>query len=103
MSKLMEKRNSPRAKKRTKERGSWGFGIDGKEVEVEGVMKRKHDKDGNITKEKFRADSKDDRKMFRQIDKNEKKRRKTNKKRKISDGTNTDEFLFGEWGPSSVT
>ena len=103
MSKLMEKRNSPRAKRRTKERGSWLFGIDGKEVAVEGTMKRKRDKEGNIQKQKFRASSKDDRKMFRQIDKNEKNRRKANKKRKVSDRTNADEFLFGEWGPTSVT
>ncbi len=60
-------------KKKTIQKGSWGFGIDGKEVEVEGTMKKKYDKSGNVTKEKFRAKSAKDRKMFRKIDRNEKK------------------------------
>lgn len=59
-------------KKKTIKKGSWGFGIDGKEVEVEGTMKKKYDKSGNVVKEKFRASSSKDRKMFRQIDRNEK-------------------------------
>ena len=59
--------------KKSVEKGSWGFGIDGKEVEVEGAMKRKYNKSGNVVKEKFRASSSKDRKMFRKIDRNEKK------------------------------
>ena len=36
-------------------------------------MKRKYDDEGNITKEKFRASNKEDRKMFRKIKKNKRK------------------------------
>ena len=60
-------------KKKTIQKGSWGFGIDGKEVEVEGTMKKKYDKSGNVIKEKFRPASGKDRRMFRKIDRNEKK------------------------------
>jgi len=60
-------------KKKTTEHGGWGFGIDGEEKIVEGTMKKKYDKSGNVVKEKFRADSRKDRKMFRQIDRNERK------------------------------
>ena len=31
------------------------------------------------------------------------KSKKFKKKSKMKDGTNTDEFIFGAWGPSSVT
>lgn len=57
-------------KKKSVQKGSWGFGIDGKEVEVEGTMKRKYNKSGSVVKEKFRASSGKDRKMFRKIDRN---------------------------------
>ena len=60
-------------KKKTTQSGGWGFGIDGKEKIVEGKMKRKYDDEGNITKEKFRASNKEDRKMFRKIKKNKRK------------------------------
>lgn len=60
-------------KKKTIQKGSWGFGIDGKEVEVEGTMKKKYDKSGNVIKEKFRPSSGKDRRMFRKIDRNERK------------------------------
>ena len=32
-----------------------------------------------------------------------KKNKQWKKKAKMKDGTNTDEFIFGAWGPSSVT
>ena len=60
-------------KSKTIKTGGWGFGVDGKEKIVEGKMKRKYDDKGNITKEKFRATSKEDRKMFRKIARNKRK------------------------------
>ena len=60
-------------KKKSVERGGWGFGIDGNKKIVEGKMKRKYDDEGNITKEKFRASNEEDRKIFRKIKKNKRK------------------------------
>lgn len=54
-------------KKRKVERGTFGFGIDGKEVEVEGKMITKRS-----GKKKFKPKSIKDKKMFRVIDKNKK-------------------------------
>ncbi len=49
-------------------RGTFGFGIDGKEVEVEGKMITKRS-----GKKKFKPKSRKDKKMFRVIDKNKKR------------------------------
>ena len=55
-------------KKRKVERGTYGFGIDGKEVEVEGKMITKRS-----GKKKFKPKSRKDKKMFRVIDRNKRK------------------------------
>tara|TARA_R110000796_G_scaffold43603_8_gene107088 strand:+ start:714 stop:947 length:234 start_codon:yes stop_codon:yes gene_type:complete len=52
-------------KKRKVVRGTFGFGIDGKEVEVEGKMITKRS-----GKKKFKPKSRKDKKMFRVIDRN---------------------------------
>jgi len=54
--------------KRKVERGTYGFGIDGKEVEVEGKMITKRS-----GKKKFKPKSRKDKKMFRVIDRNKRK------------------------------
>jgi len=56
-------------KKRKVEHGSWDFGIDGKSVEVEGKMITRRS-----GKKRFRADKAKDRKMFRKIKRNERKK-----------------------------
>ena len=56
-------------KKRKVERGTWGFGIDGKEVEVEGKMITRRS-----GKKKFRPKSRADKKIFRVIEKNKRKK-----------------------------
>ena len=56
-------------KKRTVVRGAFGFGIDGKEVEVEGKMITKRS-----GKKKFIPKSRKDKKMFRIIDRNERRK-----------------------------
>jgi len=61
-------------KKRKVDFGSWDFGIDGKSVEIEGKMITRRS-----GKQRFRADDKEDRKMFRVIKRNE---RKENRKKK---------------------
>ena len=58
-------------KKRKVERGTWDFGIDGKEVQVEGKMITKRS-----GKKKFVPKSRANKKMFRVIKKNEKKKKK---------------------------
>jgi len=69
----------PEKKKRKVEYGSWDFGIDGKSVEVEGKMITRRS-----GKQRFRADDKEDRKMFRKIKRNESKlHRKNRRKRKL--------------------
>ena len=55
-------------KKRKVERGTWDFGIDGKEVQVEGKMITKRS-----GKKKFVPKSRANKKMFRVIKKNKKK------------------------------
>ena len=55
-------------KKRKVERGTYGFGIDGKEVEVEGKMITKRS-----DKKKFKPKSRKYKKMFRVIDRNKRK------------------------------
>ena len=69
----------PGKKKRKVEYGSWDFGIDGKSVEVEGKMITRRS-----GKQRFRAAESEDRKMFRQIKRNESKlHRKNRRKRKL--------------------
>lgn len=60
-------RDKPK-KKRKVEKGTYGFGIDGKEVEVEGKMITKRS-----GKKKFKPKSRKDKKMFRVIDRNKRK------------------------------
>lgn len=55
-------------KKRKVVRGSFGFGVDGKEIEVEGKMITKRS-----GKKKFKPKSKEHKKMFRVIDRNKRK------------------------------
>tara|TARA_R110001592_G_scaffold19758_1_gene80632 strand:- start:820 stop:1044 length:225 start_codon:yes stop_codon:yes gene_type:complete len=55
-------------RKRKVVRGTFGFGIDGKEVEVEGKMITKRS-----GKKKFKPKSRKDKKMFRVIDRNKRK------------------------------
>ena len=55
-------------KKRKVEKGTYGFGIDGKEVEVDGKMITKRS-----GKKKFKPKSRKDKKMFRVIDRNKRK------------------------------
>jgi hypothetical protein len=60
--------NDKPKKKRKVARGTFGFGIDGKEVEVEGKMITKRS-----GKKKFKPKSRKDKKMFRVIDRNKRK------------------------------
>ncbi len=55
-------------KERKVERGIFGFGVDGKEIAVEGKMITKRS-----GKKKFKPKSKEHKKMFRVIDKNKRK------------------------------
>tara|TARA_R100001463_G_scaffold49658_1_gene99561 strand:+ start:295 stop:528 length:234 start_codon:yes stop_codon:yes gene_type:complete len=55
-------------KKRKVERGTFGFGVDGKEIQVEGKMITKRS-----GKKKFKPKSKEHKKMFRVIDRNKRK------------------------------
>ena len=55
-------------KKRKVERGSFGFGVDGKTIAVEGKMITKRS-----GKKKFKPKSKEHKKMCRVIDKNKRK------------------------------
>tara|TARA_R110000851_G_scaffold322734_1_gene488919 strand:- start:2292 stop:2495 length:204 start_codon:yes stop_codon:yes gene_type:complete len=64
-------------KKRKVEHGSWGFGIDGENVEVEGKMITRRS-----GKKIFRADEREDRQMFREIKRNESKLHRNNRKNK---------------------
>jgi hypothetical protein len=67
----------PGGKKRKVEYGSWDFGIDGESVEVEGKMITRRS-----GKQRFRADDREDRKMFRKIKRNESRLHRKNRKKK---------------------
>ncbi len=72
-----DKKKKKNKKERTVDFGSWDFGIDGKSVEIEGKMITRRS-----GKQRFRADDKEDRKMFRVIKRNERKKKRDQRKNK---------------------